>query len=183
MSSHSKFIRGAAILAVAGIGVRFIGALMKIWLVRIVGDEGIGLYQMAYPIYSTLLAISTAGIPVAISKLVAENITINDYRGAMRVFRIALLILTLTGLAITLLLILTAGSIVEAADIDNRSVYAIIAIAPAIFFVTVMSALRGFFQGQQYMIPTASSQVIEQVGRAVVSLLLAAALFPRGVQY
>ncbi len=183
MSSHSKFIRGAAILAVAGIGVRFIGALMKIWLVRIIGDEGIGLYQMAYPIYSTLLAISTAGIPVAISKLVAENITINDYRGAMRVFRIALLILTLTGLAITLLLILTAGSIVEAADMDNRSVYAIIAIAPAIFFVTVMSALRGFFQGQQYMIPTASSQVIEQVGRAVVSLLLAAALFPRGVQY
>lgn len=183
MSSHSKFIRGAAILAVAGVGVRFIGAVMKIWLVRIIGDGGIGLYQMAYPIYSTLLAISTAGIPVAISKLVAENITINDYRGAMRVFRIALLILTLTGLVITLLLLLTAGTIVEIAEFDPRSIYAIMAIAPAIFFVTVMSALRGFFQGQQYMFPTAASQVVEQVGRAVASLLLAVALLPRGLEY
>ncbi|HOB28607.1 MAG: polysaccharide biosynthesis protein [Dethiobacteria bacterium] len=183
MSSHSRFIRGAVILAVAGVAVRFIGAIMKIWLVRIIGDGGIGLYQMAYPIYSTLLAISTAGIPVAISKLVAENITVSDYRGAMRVFRIALLILTLTGLVISLLLFFTADTIVRIAKIDPRSVYAIMAIAPAIFFVTVMSALRGFFQGQQYMLPTAASQMIEQVGRAVVSLLLAVALLPRGLEY
>ena len=128
----------------------------------------------------TLLAISTAGIPVAISKLVAENITVSDYRGAMRVFRIALLILTLTGLVISLLLFFTADTIVRIAKIDPRSVYAIMAIAPAIFFVTVMSALRGFFQGQQYMLPTAASQMIEQVGRAVVSLLLAVALLPGG---
>lgn len=183
MSSHGKFIRGAAILAVAGIGVRFIGAVMKIWLVGIIGDEGIGLYQMSYPIYSTLLAISTAGIPVAVSKLVAENVTAKDYRGAMRVFRIALLILTLTGLAISLLLFFSADLIVRISDSDPRAVYAIMAIAPAIFFVTVMSALRGFFQGQQYMFPTAASQVIEQVGRAVVSLLLAVALLNRGLEY
>jgi len=183
LSSHSKFIRGAAILAVAGIGVRFIGAVMKIWLARNVGEEGIGLYQMSYPIYSTLLAISTAGIPVAVSKLVAENITVEDYRGAMRVFRIALLILTLTGLAISLLLFFGAPLIVRISDSDPRAVYAIMAISPAIFFVTVMSALRGFFQGQQYMLPTAASQVIEQVGRAVVSLLLAVTLLSRGLEY
>lgn len=183
MSSHSRFIRGAAILAVAGVGVRFIGAAMKIWLVRIIGDGGIGLYQMAYPIYSTLLAISTAGIPVAISKLVAEKITANDYREAMRVFRIAFLILTLTGLVITLFLYFAAGSIVLITKADPLSVYSIMAIAPAIFFVTVMSALRGFFQGQQYMFPTAASQVIEQVGRAVLSLYLAVHLLGWGVEY
>ena len=183
MSSHGKFIKGAAILAVAGVGVRFIGAVMKIWLVGIIGDEGIGLYQMSYPIYSTLLAISTAGIPVAVSKLVAENVTVRDYRGAMRVFRIALLILTLTGLAITLLLFFSAETIVRISDSDPRAIYAIMAIAPAIFFVTVMSALRGFFQGQQYMLPTAASQVVEQAGRLVVSLALAVALLPRGLEY
>lgn len=183
MSSHSSFIRGAAILAVAGVGVRFIGAAMKIWLVRIIGDGGIGLYQMAYPIYSTLLAISTAGIPVAISKLVAERVTVADYREALRVFRIALLILTLTGLVITLLLFHTAAVIVRVTDTDPLSVFAIMAIAPAIFFVTVMSAFRGFFQGQQYMFPTAASQVIEQVGRAAISLILALTLLARGIEY
>ncbi len=183
MSSHSRFIRGAAILAVAGIGVRFVGAAMKILLVGIIGDEGIGLYQMSYPIYSTLLAISTAGIPVAVSKLVAENVTVNDYQGAMRVFRIALLILTLTGLSIALLLFFSAESVVRILDSDPRAVLAIMAIAPAIFFVTMMSALRGFFQGQQYMLPTAASQVVEQVGRLVVSLALALALLPRGLEY
>ena len=183
MSSHSRFIRGAAILAVAGVGVRFIGAVMKIGLVRIIGDGGIGLYQMAYPIYSTLLAISTAGIPVAISKLVAENVTVNDYREAARVFRIALLILTFTGLFITLLLYFSAGFIVRISDNDPLSVYSIMAIAPAIFFVTVMSALRGFFQGQQYMFPTAASQVIEQIGRVVFSLYLAITLLSWGVEY
>ncbi len=183
MSSHSRFIRGAAILAVAGIGVRFIGAAMKILLVGIIGDEGIGLYQMSYPIYSTLLAISTAGIPVAVSKLVAENVTASDYRGAMRVFRIALMILTLTGLVIALFLFFSAGSIVRVLDSDPRATLAIMAIAPAIFFVTMMSALRGFFQGQQYMFPTAASQVVEQVGRLVVSLALAVLLLPRGLEY
>lgn len=183
MSSHGKFIRGAAILAVAGVGVRFIGAVMKILLVGIIGDEGIGLYQMSYPIYSTLLAISTAGIPVAVSKLVAENVTVNDYRGAMRVFRIALLILTLTGLAVALILFFSAEAIVRILDSDPRAILAIMAIAPAIFFVTMMSALRGFFQGQQYMLPTAASQVAEQTGRLVVSLALAVALLPRGLEY
>ncbi|NLA04542.1 MAG: polysaccharide biosynthesis protein [Firmicutes bacterium] len=183
MSSHSRFIRGAAILAVAGVGVRFIGAVMKIWLVRVIGDGGIGLYQMAYPIYSTLLAISTAGIPVAISKLVSESVTVDDYREAARVFRIALLILTFTGLVITLLLYFTAEFIVRISDNDPLSVYSIMAIAPAIFFVTVMSALRGFFQGQQYMFPTAASQVIEQIGRAVFSLYLAISLLSWGVEY
>ncbi|NLA27089.1 MAG: polysaccharide biosynthesis protein, partial [Firmicutes bacterium] len=183
MSSHSKFIRGAAILAVAGVGVRFVGAAMKILLVGIIGDEGIGLYQMSYPIYSTLLAISTAGIPVAVSKLVAENVTVKDYRGAMRVFRMALLILTLTGLAVALFLFFSAERIVQILDSDPRAILAIMAIAPAIFFVTIMSALRGFFQGQQYMLPTAASQVVEQTGRLVVSLALAIALLPRGLEY
>lgn len=183
MPSHSTFIKGAAILAVAGVSVRFFGAAMRIILAAIIGDEGIGLYQMAYPIYSSLLAISTAGIPVAISKLVAENIAVQDYREAGRVFRISLLILALTGLVITLLLVIGADFFAVAVVKEPRAVWPLLAISPAIFFVTIMSAIRGFFQGQQKMVPTALSQLLEQAGRVVVSLILAVFLLPVGLEY
>ncbi|HOB87371.1 MAG TPA: polysaccharide biosynthesis protein [Bacillota bacterium] len=183
MSSHRTFIKGAAILALAGVTVRFIGAVMRIVLAALMGDEGIGLYQMAYPIYSTLLAISTAGIPVAISKLVAENIALRDYREARRVFRISTAILTLSGLVIAI--ILAAGANFTAVVIvkEPRAVYPLLAIAPAIFFVTIMSAIRGFFQGQQRMGPTALSQFVEQVARVVVAIVLVLVLLPVGLEY
>ena len=183
MSKHSAFVKGAAILAVAGIGVRFVGAAMRILLAAIFGDEGIGLYQMAYPVYSSLLAISTAGIPVAVSKLVSENIALRDFREAARVFRIAMVILSLTGLVIALLLFFGAEIVAERIVKEPRAVYPIMAIAPAIFFVTIMSAIRGFFQGQQKMIPTAASQVVEQIGRVAVSLALALWLLPVGLEF
>lgn len=183
MPSHSTFIKGAAILAAAGICVRFFGAAMRIVLAAIVGDEGIGLYQMAYPIYSSLLAISTAGIPVAISKLVAENIALQDYREAGRVFRISLIVLALTGLVITIFMGSSANYLAVAVAKEPRAVLPILAISPAIFFVTIMSAVRGFFQGQQKMVPTALSQLLEQAGRVVVSLFLAILLLPLGLEY
>ena len=167
----------------AGIGVRFVGAAMRILLAAIFGDEGIGLYQMAYPVYSSLLAISTAGIPVAVSKLVSENIALRDFREAARVFRIAMVILSLTGLVIALLLFFGAEIVAERIVKEPRAVYPIMAIAPAIFFVTIMSAIRGFFQGQQKMIPTAASQVVEQIGRVAVSLALALWLLPVGLEF
>lgn len=183
MSSHSTLIKGTAILALAGVAVRLMGAVLRIALAALMGDEGIGLYQMAYPIYSTLLSISTAGIPVAISKLVAENIALKDYRGSFRVFRAALLILAASGLMITLFLLLGADFIARVIVRQPRAVYSLLAIAPAIFFVTIMSAVRGFFQGQQKMAPTALSQGVEQLGRVAVSLSLTVALLPAGLEY
>ncbi|MEW5784317.1 MAG: polysaccharide biosynthesis protein [Bacillota bacterium] len=183
MSNRSTFVKGAAILAVAGVSVRFFGAAMRILLAAIIGDEGIGLYQMAYPIYSSLLAISTAGIPVAISKLVSENLALKDYREAARVFRIAMVILALTGLVIALLLGFGADFLAVRVAKEARAVYPLMAIAPAIFFVTIMSAIRGFFQGQQKMIPTAMSQILEQAGRVGVSVYLAVALLPVGLEF
>ncbi len=183
MSSHSSLIKGTAILALAGVAVRLMGAILRIALAALMGDEGIGLYQMAYPIYSTLLSISTAGIPVAISKLVAENIALKDYRESFRVFKAALLILAASGLAITLLLLLGADFIARVVVKQPRAVYSLLAIAPAIFFVTVMSAVRGFFQGQERMGPTAFSQIVEQLGRVIVSLSLTLVFLPSGLEY
>ncbi len=177
------FVKGATILAVTGIIARVIGAVFRIVLAAILGDEGIGLYMYAYPIYSTLLVISTAGIPVALSKIMAENIALKDYREALRVFRVAFFILTLTGLVITLVLFLGAEFFAEAVVKDTKAVYPLIAISPAIFFVTIMAALRGFFQGQQNMIPTAASQLLEQLVRVAFSIFLVLLFLPVGLEF
>jgi len=181
--SSRAFIKGATILAVTGLVARFIGALFRIVLAAILGDEGIGLYMYAYPVYSTLLVISTAGIPVALSKLMAEKIALNDIREALRIFKVAFVLLTLTGLAITLVLLLGAELFADYIVKDMQAVLPLMAIAPAIFFVTVMASLRGFFQGQQNMLPTASSQLLEQLVRVGFSIILVILLLPVGLEY
>ena len=182
-NSNAAFIRGATILAATGIAARVIGAVFRIVLAAILGDEGIGLYMYAYPIYSTLLVVSTAGIPVALSKLMAEKIALNDYPAALRIFRIAFFILTLTGLLITLVLILGANFFAAVIVKDMKAVWPLIAISPAIFFVTIMAALRGFFQGQQNMLPTAASQLLEQLVRVGFSIFLVVLLLPIGLEF
>ncbi|HHX77162.1 MAG TPA: oligosaccharide flippase family protein, partial [Firmicutes bacterium] len=120
---RQSFVRGALILTVAGFAVRFIGAGFRIILARIIGDEGIGLYQVAYPVYSTLLAISTAGVPIAISKLVSQYLSVGDYRGARRVFTLAVKILAVSGFVISVAMYLNAGLIAERIAQDTRAYY------------------------------------------------------------
>lgn len=183
MTQKHSFVKGMLILSFAGISVRFIGAGFRILLAALIGDEGIGLYQMAYPVYSALLALSTAGMPIAISKLVSQYITTGDYRGAYRVFRLSLYVLGFSGLLITMAMFLGAEFIAERVAKDSRAYYPLIAIAPAIFFVTVMSAWRGFFQGQQKMLPTGLSQLFEQIVRVGVALGLVFFLFPLRLEW
>jgi len=179
----SSFVKGALILGTAGLLSRFLGAGLRVFLAAIMGDEGIGLYQMAYPIYTTLLAISTAGIPIAVSKLVAENIAEKDYNGAYRVFRTSFLILTFLGAVFSLLMYLGANFFVENIAKDPRAYYSLVSISPAIFLVAIMSALRGFFQGQQNMMPTALSQLVEQVSRIGVVVFLVLMLIPVSLEF
>ncbi len=183
MTAKHSFVKGALILTAAGIVVRMVGAGFRILLAAIIGDEGIGLYQMAYPVYSALLALSTAGIPIAISKLISQHITRGDYRGAYRVFILALNILTVTGILISALMVFSAGFIAENIAKDARAYYPIVAISPAIFFVTIMATFRGFFQGQQKMYPTALSQLFEQAARVAVALGLVFYLGPGRLEW
>lgn len=182
--SKDTFLRGALILTVAGIIVKVIGSVNRILLSRLLGGEGIGLYQMAYPIYLLALSVSSAGIPVAISILIAEKIALGDYRGANRVFRISLAVLAVTGVAFTIILYFGAGWLIEQHFVrDARAYYAIAALSPAIFFVTILSSYRGYFQGLQMMTPTAVSQIVEQLLRVVTMIVLAYMLLPQGLEY
>lgn len=182
--SKDTFLKGALILTFAGVLVKIIGSVNRILLSRLLGGEGIGLYQMAYPIYLLALSISSAGIPVAISIIVAEKVALSDFRGANRVFRISLALLSVTGIIFTFLLYFGAGWLIEHQFVrDARAYYAIVALAPAIFFVTVLSSYRGYFQGLQMMTPTAVSQIFEQLFRVVTMIFLAYYLLPLGLEY
>lgn len=177
-----SFIEGAAILAFAGLMVKVLGAIFRIPLTYIIGPEGMGLYQMAYPIYSFLLVISSAGLPVAISKMVSERMAYGDYSGAYRVFKVSLRLLACLGLITSTLLMVLSGVISETLG-NPKSVYSILAIAPALFFVSVLSAFRGYFQGMQIMGPTALSQIIEQAGKLFMGLLLAWLFVGKGIEF
>lgn len=182
--SKDTFIKGALVLTVAGIVVKLIGAVNRILLSRLLGGEGIGLYQLAYPIYLLALSISSAGIPVAISILVAEKVALQDYRGANKVFRLSLFVLAVLGFLFTVLLWFGAQWLIDWHFIrDPRAYYAILALAPAIFFVTILSSYRGYFQGLQMMMPSAISQIVEQLLRVVTMIVLAYMLLPQGIEF
>lgn len=180
----NTFIQGALILTIAGIIVKFIGAFSRIYLSRLLGGEGIGLYQMAYPIYLLCLAISSAGLPVAISIMVAERNAVNDYRGGQKVFHISLLVLTMTGILFTALLYFGADWLVETDLVrDPRAYWSLVALSPAVFGATLLATLRGYFQGLQMMTPTAVSQIVEQVVRVGLMIIFAIVLLPYGLEY
>lgn len=184
MSANDKktFLKGAAILGVAGIIIKLLGAVFRIPLANLIGDVGMGYYNGAYPIYVFLLTLSTAGIPTAISKLISERLAVGEHLEAHRVFKVSFLLLFLIGLSTTAILFFGAGYICELVG-NPGAFYAMRAIAPALLFVPIMAAFRGYFQGMQNMSPTASSQVFEQLFRVAFGLSLAFYLFPFGLEY
>lgn len=168
-----KFLKGAAILSIAGILVKIMGAFFRIPLTNWVGADGLSYYSSAYMVYSVLLVISTAGIPIAVSRMVAERVALNDYYSAKRLFKVALIGLSLLG-AISFVLMYFCSDFIASVLVANPGAsLSIKALAPAVLIVPIMSAFRGYFQGMQNMVPTAASQFFEQLGRVVVGLFLA----------
>lgn len=168
----NKFVKGAAILGIAGVGVKILGALFRIPLTNWIGEEGMAYYGAAYPVYSLLLIVSTAGIPVAISKMVAERVAEKNYGGADRVFKASIVLMFILGVISFGICFFGADAFSRAVNIPNAAL-ALKTIAPALFFVPIMSSFRGYFQGLQNMNPTAISQIIEQLCRVIVGLALA----------
>jgi PST family polysaccharide transporter len=172
-SGRQTFVQGAAILGAAAFFTKLLGAVYRVPYQNITGNEGMFVYQQVYPLYSTLLILATAGFPLAISKLVSERLAEGDEAGARRVFIVSSVTLTLTGFLFFLLLY--AGAPWIAGWMGNREwlTLPIRAVSFALLVVPLMSAIRGYFQGHQNMIPTALSQSVEQVVR-VATILFAA---------
>ncbi|NMC27310.1 MAG: polysaccharide biosynthesis protein [Syntrophomonadaceae bacterium] len=183
MDKSGTFLKGALVLSVAGALSKILGALYRIPLARLLGGEGMGLYQMAYPIYTAILALATAGVPVAISVLVARKETQGYSGDSQRILKVSLVVMLIFGFLLTALVMLCAPAIANQVLHQPRAYYPIMAVAPAIFFSSLLSVFRGYFQGYQRMMPTAVSQVIEQLFRVSAVITLAYLLFPRGLEY
>ncbi|QGG48710.1 polysaccharide biosynthesis protein [Heliorestis convoluta] len=173
---------GALWLTAAGVISKFLGAFYRIPLARILGPEGVGLYQMAYPLYTMVLNLATAGLPVAISVLVARKSAQGDHSNALRIFTASFWLLFVLGLGATYLLYMYAEVLAVRILKDERAIYSLWAVAPAIFLASMMAAIRGYFQGYQQMMPTALSQVAEQLVRVGTILLLTIFLMDKGIE-
>lgn len=183
-TGNKKFLKGTLILTASSMVVKVIGSVNWIILSRILGGEGIGLYQMGFPIYLMAITVSSAGIPVAISIITAEKVAENDFFGAKRVFNVSLRLLFISGLVFSSALWFGAGWLIENHWIrDARAYYSIIALAPAVFFVTFLASFRGYLQGWQIMMPTAASEVVEQLMRVVTMIVFAYMFMPYGLEY
>ena len=183
MSNKQKsFVAGAAWLGIIGLIVKGIGAVFRIPLGNIIGSVGMANYQVAYPIYATLVVISTAGLPTAISRMVSERVSVGDYNGAHRVFMTAFKVLLVIGVVTTGIMLLVSKSVAASVNVPEAWI-SLTMIAPALLFVSILSAYRGYFQGLQMMAPTAISQLIEQVVKLGAGLYLAILLLPRGVEW
>ena len=183
-TNNSKFLKGTMILTISSIIVKVIGSLNWIILSRVLGGEGIGLYQMGFPIYLMAITVSSAGVPVAISIITSEKLANKDYRGAKRVFNVSLRLLLVSGLIFSSALLFGAYFLINQHIIrDARAYYSIIALAPAVFFVTFLASFRGYLQGWQIMTPTATSEVVEQLVRVITMLVFADLFMPYGLAY
>lgn len=177
-----RFMKGTLILTAAGLLVKILGSVNRILLSRLLGGEGIGLYQIAYPFYLMLVALSSAGVPAAMSILISRKAAQKDFWGARRTMVICGGLMGLLGvffaaLAWGLIPVLIAHGWVK----DGRAAYAMLALVPAVGLSIPLACFRGYFQGFQDMTPTAVSQIGEQFTRVMVMVLLAYALLPQGL--
>ena len=176
MSGSEKkntFFGGAAILAVSAILVKLIGAVYRIPLGNILPDGVMGDYNSAYNIYNVFLTISTAGLPVALSKTISEANTLGRYNQVRKVFRVAFFTFLFMGLFSFFCMTVLAAPMSEIVLSNPKAVYCVLALAPSVLCVCVMSAFRGYFQGHFNMTPTGVSQIIESLFKLVIGLALA----------
>lgn len=171
-TKKSSFIKGATILGLAGIFIKILGASFKLPLLNWIGAEGSSYFMAPYPIYNWLLVVSTAGIPTAIARLIAEKETEGDTHGIFKIVSSIIKPMAVISVIIFAILFFGAGPISRMVQLPQAEL-AFKTIAPALLFVPMMSVFRGFFQGIQKMQGFAITQIVEQMIRVIVGLGLA----------
>ncbi len=164
-----------SILAGAGLISKVIGFLYRIPMANIIGNTGNGLYSVAFGIYNIALTLSSYSMPLAVSKLMSARLAKKEYKNAHRMFRDALIFATITGLTAALVLFFGAGAFARIYQKQGLEA-PIRVLAPTVFVVALLGSFRGYYQGHRNMVPTALSQVVEQIINAVVSVVAASSL-------
>ncbi len=174
---HGNFITGALLLSLGGLFAKILGALYRIPLTNIIGSYGMGVYQLIFPPYILFLTVAQAGIPVALSKLIAEKTQLQDKAGERKIFRYCLGLLAMTGITGAVLIACLSG-VLARAEGNPDTAYAFIIVAPALVFVPLTNVLKGYFQGKMHMLPSSVTTVVEQVVKLAIGLTLASYFMP-----
>ncbi len=177
--SKKNFLVQGSVLAAAGILVRIIGLIYRIPLTNIIGTEGMGVYGTAFSVYDILLLISSYSLPTAVSRLIARELARSCYKNSRVIFTGACIFALISGGIMAAFTWFGANFLVGLLEMP-RAALALKTLAPTIFMMAFLGVLRGYFQGHGTMIPTALSQVFEQIVNAAVSILAAWFLFKRG---
>lgn len=175
-----SFVQGAALLAAAVFIVKILGALYKIPLGNILGDEGTTHFGVAYNIYSLLLTLSTAGLPVALSRMISASNALGRANQVKRTFSVARMTFFVFGMVGTLIMVLFPTKLAAMMD-DPEATQSILVLGPAVVLVCIMSAYRGYTQGLSDMLPTSVSQVLEVLCKLVFGLSLAWLFLSKGL--
>ena len=167
------FLQGTAVLAMATVLVKLMGFLFKVPLNNIIGEDGFGYFITAYDVYNVLLMISTTGLPVAMSRMISQAQTLGNHAQIKRIYRTSLYVFLTIGMVGSLGMLFFCRQLSVMVTTNENSWAAIAALAPCVLLICLVSAYRGFFQGQSNMTPTSVSQIFEAVTRLVVGLGLA----------
>ncbi len=176
-SEGSNFVVQGSILAIASIVVRIIGIAYRIPMINIIGDEGMGYYGTAFNVYNIALLLSSYSLPLAVSKMVAARIAKGQYRNAKRILKASLAYATVVGGIMAAIIWFAAPFIASELFYMPYASFALRTLAPTIWIMAYLGVLRGYFQGQNTMVPTAVSQIFEQIVNAIVSVVAGSILF------
>ncbi len=164
-----SFLKGAMVLGSSMIIVKLMGMIYKILLSNQFGGVGTGLFNSAYALYNPLFMLSTAGFPIAISRMVSESVTKKRYRDVKQIHRVSVPIFVIAGCLCFLAMVLGSFIYIKLINADN-AIFAMLCLSPTIFFGCLMSIYRGYFEGMRNMVPTAISEIIEAACKLFLGL-------------
>jgi len=181
--TKQTFIRGTIMLIIAGMITRLLGFINRIVLARLMGEEGVGLYMMALPSFFLLITLTQIGLPIAISKRVAEANAKNDPHKIKQIITLSFLIIACTSTIFTISMFFLAPFVANYLLTDERTLYPLLFIVPAIPLIAISSVIKGYFQGMQNMKPQSYAIVIEQIVRIGIVYFLIILLLPYGIEF
>lgn len=181
--TKQTFIRGTFMLIIAGMITRLLGFVNRIVVARLIGEEGVGLYMMALPTLFLLITVTQIGLPIAISKRVAEANANQDTFKIKQIISVSILIIACTSIVFTISMFFLAPFVANYLLTDVRTLYPLIAVTPVIPIIALSSIIKGYFQGMQNMKPQSVAIVIEQAVRIAIVFILVTILLPYGIEF
>ncbi|MGL4820695.1 MAG: stage V sporulation protein B [Bacilli bacterium] len=181
--TKQSFLKGTFILIIAGLFTRILGFINRIVVARVMGSEGVGLYMMAVPTLLLVITLTQLGIPVAVSKLVAEAEANDDQERIKKIVSVSLLTTGVLSIVFTVAVAIAAPVLSQWIFTDERTLYPLLAIIPVVPIIAISSVIRGYFQGKHDMRPGAYSQLLEQVVRIFFVYVCTSAFLPYGVEF